>query len=429
MFRPSHAFFIFFLFLLIACTPPLVVIEEPQTPMPPRAPRTLQVEREVFHQQLIHDTIEDALRDSLRRESEDRWKGAFWGMELARYRSSVTDSAIIAASVVFSDRSRSFQRAYLQVLYALYPSEFHDQVLRWLPDFQHPKLFAMAAYYLLLNDLEAKEQDLLMSLSADRLIESDGHPIMMILRNDLALLEREHPPNPPLYDLLHHDFNGHPVLFSFQPMNRNYSGVVVVRDSAGNWLADSLGMVAARQLARSGSNLPWILTNGNTPPGIYSFQGFDVSTNVFIGPTPNLQLVMPHEVAPEVYFHGAPVDSIWNLDDLMALLPESWSSYLPAAGTWFAGKAGRGEIIAHGTTINPDYYADEPYYPLTPSLGCLTGLERWSPETGNPIESDQARLVAALQQAGIGSGYLMVVELTGIEHNLTIAEIHNLIAQ
>jgi hypothetical protein len=84
---------------------------------------------------------------------------------------------------------------------------------------------------------------------------------------------------------------------------------------------------------------------------------------------------------------------------------------MPFCETFFAGMAGRTEIIAHGSTVDPSYYKGTLYYPLTPTLGCLCTKEMWDGETGKRKQSDQQKLVDALQQAGGADGYYIVVEL------------------
>src|SRR5690606_36928324 len=128
---------------------------------------------------------------------------------------------------------------------------------------------------------------------------------------------------------------------------------------------------------------------------ILSIQGIDISKYVFIGPSPNLQLVLPYEVNPAKYFHSEIIDTVWNKDFYSNLLPDSWKEYLPIYEAYYAGKAGRNEIIAHGTTIDPGFYKNKSYYPFTPSLGCLTTKELWSYETGKIVESDQIKLMNA----------------------------------
>jgi hypothetical protein len=103
------------------------------------------------------------------------------------------------------------------------------------------------------------------------------------------------------------------------------------------------------QLARSGSSLPYFLTNGNTPQGIYRINGTAVARNNYIGPTPNIQLFMPYEDSLEKFFQYKWDSSIAPLAAYKNLLPTSWQNYQPMTEAFYAGKIGRTEIIAHGT--------------------------------------------------------------------------------
>lgn len=103
-----------------------------------------------------------------------------------------------------------------------------------------------------------------------------------------------------------------------------------------------------------------------------------------------------------------------------------WIKTHPILGSFFAGQAGRSEIIAHGSTINPEYYRDLACYPLTPSLGCLTALETWSEVDGSLLRSDQLRLIQQIKQHKINKGLLIVVPVPGIKHNLKIRDVEAL---
>ena len=154
---------------------------------------------------------------------------------------------------------------------------------------------------------------------------------------------------------------------------------------------------------------------------------FDVSKNVFIGPSPNLQLVLPFEVSPEVYFHQELKDSIWTNEYYKNLLPESWKNYLPIYESFYAGKAGRNEIIAHGTTIDPDFYKGEIFYPFTPSLGCLTTKEIWSDETGRPKESDQIKLMNKIKSLSTHKGYFVVINIDDKNSSVELNEVKEIL--
>ena len=233
-------------------------------------------------------------------------------------------------------------------------------------------------------------------------------------------------PRPPLNDLIQHRFYpGAKVVYSFQRKNRNYPGIAVVRDSAGNFAKDAYGNIFyVPQLARSMSNLPGYISNGNTPQGIFRMFGFDKSKSIFIGPTPNIQLTMPGETGVNQFIHDSTnTDSVWTMDLYRDILPKGWKTYMPFYETFFAGMAGRTEIIAHGTTVDPAYYKNTSFFPLTPTLGCLCTKEIWDETNGKRQQSDQQKLTDALKKAGGADGYYIVVELDDKQQPVDINEI------
>jgi hypothetical protein len=177
------------------------------------------------------------------------------------------------------------------------------------------------------------------------------------------------------------------------------------------------------QLARSGSGMPYFLTNGNTPQGIYSIQGIAVTNNALIGPTPNIQLILPFETDWQKFFSDHrhfPDDS---LELYLQLLPASWRNYQPIMEAWAAGKIGRTEIIAHGTAIDPEYFKERSFYPLTPTQGCLCAKELWNPSTGHLLISEQFNLVAAYQSTPGTRGYLFVINVDDQSRPVTRGEV------
>ena len=203
----------------------------------------------------------------------------------------------------------------------------------------------------------------------------------------------------------------------------------MIRDTAGNFIKDEYGGIFwVPQLARSISNLPGYLTNGNTPQGIFRMHGFDSSTTTFIGPTTNIQLTMPFETNILHFMMDSTItDSIWTEDWYKNLLPFNLKSYRPLFESFYAGKSGRTEIIAHGTTVDPEYYAGKLYYPQTPTMGCLCTKEIWSETDGRRLQSDQQRLVAALQKTGGANGYCVVIEIDDEEKPISIDDILSLL--
>ena len=84
--------------------------------------------------------------------------------------------------------------------------------------------------------------------------------------------------------------------------------------------------------------------------------------------------------------------------------------------------AGRTEIIAHGTTVDPSFYSGKAYYPFTPTAGCLCTKELWD-ENGKRIFSGQQKLTNAVKQAGGADGYLIVIEIDDAQRAVTINEV------
>jgi len=403
--------------LLLACGAPKFHFKLAQL----HAPNATDSERGKFKQDLVQNTILKNLSTELTSENESRWQAAFWGMEISLHQSDSALHSLKRAFSRFPERTPTFQRALLEAVYCLYPNEFLWEIFQVAQETASPKLFAMAIHYL--NRLMPERQHEFQKLLENRFPEWQFQPILFMLHDDLKAAQQ---PLPPVVDLLKHPFaTGKTIIYCFQRRDRNYPGLTVIKRPDGKFVRTQDGDIFhISHLARAIANLPGYITNGNTPQGIFSIQGIDVSSNVFIGQTPNLQLVMPHEVSIQKFFHNAKfADTIWTEDHYRRLLPESWRSYLPIYEAYYAGKAGRTEIIAHGTTIDPEFYAAQPYYPNTPSLGCLTAKELWSGKDGQCLISDQLRFIQAFRSAGSKEGFLVVVELDDKRQPVVLDEV------
>ncbi len=377
-----------------------------------------------LYKSLINNAITKNLSYPLTDSSEENWMDAFYAMELIRYRPPWAEGRIHEGFAGIEKRSIDFQRALLEMLYSNYPTAFFKEVKQLIDVAGNDKVFAMCAEYLQSTTDKLLKKDIatraFMKLAADT-----GNAIYKQLNfrlNNIPAVTTL----PPLKDLLHQQFfPGAKVVVSFQRKNRDFPGLAIIRDSAGNFLQDSTGnFFSVVQLARSINNLPGYLSNGNTPQGIFRMFGLDTSRSNFIGLTPNIQLTMPAETSLQHFMNDSTItDSIWTENWYRKLLPASWATYFPFYETFYAGKAGRTEIIAHGTTVDPEYYKGQPYYPLTPTMGCLCTKETWSGQDGRRSESDQQKLVDALQQAGGANGYYIVIELDDEQRPVTINDI------
>lgn len=396
------------------------------------APQTTQEEREKFRRELIQTTIEEALTQPLTKSNEVKWQGAFWGMELARYTSDNTTRALRQAFRQFHDQSPEFQRSLLEVVYALHPHDFMEETENILRATHDEKIFAMAA----LHNIRGSNWSTLGSIIAQMkqtFPQFASHPILRMLNYQLQEPHLDQRPFiPPVADLLSAPIeSGKPVIFSLQRKDRTFPGVAVIRNAQGKFIRDETGKYfAITQLALAASNLPGYITNGNTPQGIFSVQGLDRSKNKFIGPTETVHLVLPIEAKPFAFFHNNLTrDSLWTRDRYAALLPPSWRTYLPIYAAYYAGEAGRWDITAHGTTIDPSFYENEPCYPISPSQGCLTSSELWSQQTGENIRSDQQRLIDEMKKINFDKGYFVVVEIDDERRAVSMEDVAELLHQ
>ncbi|MEP6928310.1 MAG: hypothetical protein ABI834_11765, partial [Ginsengibacter sp.] len=383
--------------------------------------------RAKLYERLIKYSIHKNLSLSLNDSTEEKWEEAFDAIEVLLYKSSFSDEKIYKAFKEIELRSIDFQKALLELAYTNYPNVFFQQVKNSLHHAEDPKIFAMCAEYLL-----QQKNDTLVANTIKELLDTkfaeEGiiNPVLFMLQTHIS--ESYKSETFLSVSLLKNLFSnkflpGQIVMYSIQRKNRDYPGLVIIRQKNGNYISDSSGNVFnVPQLARSITNLPSYITNGNTPQGIFLMHGFDVSMSSFIGPTANIQLSMPVETTIQKFLNDSTVsDTIWNIDYYKKLIPAALRNYLPLYYSYYAGLAGRTEIIAHGTTIDPRIYLNKSYYPLTPSQGCLCTKEIWN---GKRLESDQQKLVNALLKAGGANGYCVVIELDDKQSPVTLDDVH-----
>jgi hypothetical protein len=387
---------------------------------------TTNAERAKLYERLVKNSINKNLSIPLTDSTEENWEEAFGAMEVLLYRSAFSDGKIHRAFEETELRSIDFQKALLELAYTNYPAIFFQQVKKLLNNTDDPKVFAMCAEYLLQQKNDPLVVNTIKELLDTKFAEQGIiNPVLYMLQVHIA--EQPGKGNFLSKNLFEELFSnkflpGETIMYSIQRKNRDYPGLVVVRDKNGNLILDSSGNIfTVPQLARSITNLPGYLTNGNTPQGIFVMHGFDISMSSFIGPTANIQLSMPVETSLQNFFKDSTIsDTAWTMDYYKKLVPEDLRNYLPLYYSYYAGLAGRTEIIAHGTTIDPNIYANKPYFPLTPTQGCLCTKEIWN---GKRLESDEQKLVNALLKAGGANGYCVVIELDDRQSAVTLNDL------
>lgn len=353
---------------------------------------------------------------------------ALWATSQFMVRTANSDAGVKRLMKHYALLGSGTQRSLLELVYGLYPNDYETDMESILKNGANIRIRCIAAAYLFRHHKDAAFKNRLKgSLAASGLAKAGDYADAFDLwasqqLNDTAL--------PPLDSLLALQAkHGFKVIYSFQRSNRDLQGLAVVQDSNGKLMRDSAGkLLSFVQLARSASNLPFFITNGSTPQGLYAITGTGISRNVFIGPTPNLQTVMMGEVNPPVFTHYFPMvfnATPWHI--YTSYFPENWLAWPGMAESFIAGQLGRSEIIAHGTTIDPEWFKGSPYYPVSPTLGCLCGREVWDEVTGGIIKSDQLDMVNAFISTPGTKGYLMVINLPGTGDAVTREELEELL--
>ncbi|RTL45042.1 MAG: hypothetical protein EKK53_06845 [Burkholderiales bacterium] len=329
---------------------------------------------------------------------------------------------LLQALPTLGSRDPETQRAVLTAAHTFYAREAAPLLEPLLPQLTQTKPFAIAAYTLLQADPGAADR-LRLRVPAQFPAWADDARLT-------ALMQRLQPSAavpPPLPELLAAPLRtGYAAIFSLQRPGREVMGLALVRAADGRFVRDADGQLFAQpQLARALTHLPGTITNGNTPQGLFTLVGAGTATNPWIGPTPYLHSKLPIEGTVAEFEHAdTPQLPAWSEAVYESFLPPAWRSWAPIKEAWLAGRAGRDDILLHGTVVNPDYYRGASYFPGTPSAGCMVSHETWDPATGRLVSSGQLRLAQAYAAASGRedlAGYLVVVEVPG-EGPVTPAE-------
>jgi len=309
---------------------------------------------------------------------------------------------------------------------ATFPARFTGIINKIFNSTNRTDIFVIAANYLIRNDFDSRDNEFYLKQIEKRFENRKNDPRLFFFKSYLLQTEKERLKElPELSELLSHEFlPGKTIIFSLFRKNRNYPGITIIRKPDGKFLKTEKDEIFhIPQLGLSYADLPGYLPNGNTPQGIFAVVGWYITPTESIGPTPNVLTRLPFEIDVKEFFHNTVKSGKWTAEQYGKLLPENWRKYMPIYETFYAGKTGRRLLIMHGSTDDLEYYADKPYYPLTPTRGCLSSKEIWDENTGVCIESDQAKLMNAFFSTGKLNGYLVVVNIDDKQKPVEIGDI------
>ncbi|MBL0134046.1 MAG: hypothetical protein IPP79_08550 [Chitinophagaceae bacterium] len=370
--------------------------------------------RQRLEKDLRENTVGKTFSQPINEDNEHRFESACWAITQFQFRNETVENGFRKMFLYYDSLQYDTKRALLEAVYAVYPTEFASDIQKVIEKESQPKLFAMCAVYLFRKNNTVDNANNLKIKMVEQFPAYDSNDLLLELEKYLSYQEQfRKKATPSLQDLFkYQQQKGNKIIYSFQRWNRDYPGMAIVQNADGSFVSRSDGHIMIfEQLARSGSSLPYFLTNGNSPQGIYSILGTAVANNNFIGPTPNIQMIMPYEDSLKKFFHNDWDSSIVPMTAYQQLLPPSWRNYQPLTESFFAGKIGRSEIIAHGTTIDPEYFKDKPYYPISPTLGCLCAKEIWNVTSGRLLVSEQFNLYSAFTSTPGNKGYLIVINI------------------
>jgi hypothetical protein len=382
------------------------------------SPVTTKQARTERYKYLLDTTIRQYLKEPLNDDNEGLWNDALWSLELLQYKDAFTKIKMTEAWNKAGQLSEYFQKNLLETTYSLYTTDFQPQVQQLMKSTASIPVFLRCAEYLLRATTTYKP--VITSLVKTK-FGNKKNVGLDILQSRVSNWAKP-VVRPPLIDIFSREFlKGKTVIYSLQRSNRNYPGLVLIRKPNGSFIMDSSGnYFHTAQLARAITAYPFYITNGHTPQGIFRWTGFDHSRLLYIGPTTNLQMVMPYEAKPSVFFADSSLaNAKWEKSMYTSLLPNSWKNYEGIYESFYAGAIGRYDIIMHGTTIDPSFYKGQTYYPQTPSLGCLCSYEEWD-STGNRIKSNQQQIADALSAIETSDGYTVVIDIDDEKSNVTI---------
>ena len=276
---------------------------------------------------------------------------------------------------------QEFLLKILEMVFSAFPIEFADKIEEIYNVTQHPKILSISYLYLK-NAGKNPSPDRLKSLQ-------EPLPHLLLREEDESNL-------PPLIDLFRHWKTDRKVAIVLRLPQKKLS-YLYLRGEGDRWIRFPYPVNTL-----SVTGLPFFLTNGNTPQGLYKFKKIVRSSNPRIGPSPAIQLALPYETSASDFF-GNPETRGFGREEIASLLPESWKDFEPAYQTMIAGKLGRSGIWIHGSTLNPSFFSKKKHG-LTWTYGCISLPEIW--EQGKLKQSAQEKLLQVWN-----ADYVFVVEI------------------
>lgn len=351
--------------------------------------------------------------------TEDKEKE--WALKRSNVLSFRHETAEKAVKNILSERplSPALGKAVIDYIYSRYTASFQEEIKMLHSEEKDIRLKFLYSLYLEKENPEFASE-------TQRLLEEkfeEKHPYVLGYSVWKNSKNTEKPVS--AEDLLTSPFvPGNWIFFSLHRKDNRYPGILVIRKPDGTFLKEKSGSYFhTAHLAFSASGLPFFITFGNTPRGIYFFRDTVYSENSDIGPLPALRLYMPGEIPAAVFFGDRRIKKKWNYGMIQKILPPSLKNNNDFKENYIANTAGRSGIWSHGTAVSPEFFKDAEAYPVLPAVGCFTSPEIWSERSGKLLYSSQLSLLNMMKEHKITKGYLIAVTLNSKEKPVTLEEI------
>ncbi|NDP27233.1 MAG: hypothetical protein GZ087_07390 [Flavobacterium sp.] len=350
----------------------------------------------------LNDSIINPSAKDFLANKKINWQSYAWATCFLIDDSKQNQAVLQKALQNYNQLEKADLQKVFESVFACFPNQFVPEIQKIAEnESENEKIFATAINYLSQNNVAVK------SLMDSKFTKSN-HPIIQALRNQFQSNY-----NPISLGELEKivDYNRTKkvkFLYSIQHKDRNKVGKVFIQSENGLLAKENGKVILIDQLARSATNLPMYITNGNTPVGVFKIDALAQSENVFIGPTVSFVTFLPFETEASLFFNSNTTD--FTLEKYLNFFPKELRNNSLLQQTFWAGKAGRSEIHFHGTTIDQNLYFGKEFYPQTPSMGCLCSNETWGKD-GNLLESSQQKLVNTWLKTPSEKGFAYVLEL------------------
>lgn len=350
----------------------------------------------------LKDSIINPLAKDFLAYKKNNWGSYAWATSYIIDDSKQNQSVLEKALKNYSQLTKPDLQKVFESVFACFPNQFVAEMRNIAEnEWENEKIFATAINYLAQNKIEV-------NYLLETKFKNSNHPIIQALRNQFQPNY-----NPISFSDLKRiiEYNSDSkikFLYSIQHKDRNKVGKVFIQSDNGLLVKENGKVVLIDQLARSATNLPMYITNGNTPVGLFKIDSLAKSENVFIGPTLAFVTFLPFECEASSFFNRPTTE--FTLEKYLDFFPKKLRTNTLLQQTFWAGKAGRSEIHFHGTTIDQNLYIGKEFYPQTPSMGCLCTNEIWDND-GILMESGQQKLVNTWLKTPNEKGYAYVLEL------------------